>query len=69
MPKQLYPGLVFVFEPAYSHYRVFFTGGLADPERWIFGTWDGLRTIEQLPEGSKRLAKGVYSAPSPEETL
>ncbi|WP_372395310.1 hypothetical protein ABMY26_06805 (plasmid) [Azospirillum sp. HJ39] len=64
MGQQLFPGLVFVFQPAFGNYRAFLTGGMTDPSRWIFGWHNGFQSfpsLKDIGQPTKKISRGVYA--------
>ena len=59
--REMFPALVAVYQPGFSTYRVFATGGLPDANEWVFGAWDGWLTFRSLPAGCVRIRPGLYS--------
>lgn len=58
---EMFPALVAVYQPGFSTYRVFATGGIPDARQWVFGAWDGALTFRTLPAGCVRIRPGLYS--------
>lgn len=59
-----FPSMVFVTQPGFGNFRVFLTGGHANPSLWIFGKFNDRYSFESLKAiGApvRKILKGIYT--------